>query len=364
MRTFADTREHHKSKVIPNTSIPEKREGKSGSPITDQRPEAVSHGKFDAIAGNSPQMKKMERVQDFANNSPQMEQAVQLQAMADKCSAALPGRGVIQGNFWKKAKRFFGWKNPQERAIRKAEKKADKLTKKHRKFVQKFLDEMGELSNQLSAAYLNGKDRKAGELKQKIEQLSRQYDEIRDKTEDAVNDFADKVGEMHEQIADLIAQDITGMTDKDKEEVDEELAKLENEMEERKSTIANDDEDAQAIRSEVIEIKEKPAVKVPGKEKPESEKGEYERILDSIKVSPEELAAYRQKLEAKDEEEDEFAEFEMTPEEIASLPLGVNEEERKAMEEQMAIKAIVIPSGKIVGEDKDEEEEKVLAAPI
>lgn len=119
---------------------------------------------------------------------------------------------------------------------------------------------MGELNDQLLEAYATGNEEKARAIENKIKRLCQKYDEIRDQTEDAVNEFSDLVVEVHEQISDLISQDITGTTEKEKEEIDDELGALQDEIDNRKSTIAKDAEKVK-VMTEVIEIKEKPPEK-------------------------------------------------------------------------------------------------------
>jgi len=283
-----------KARHDPVCAALDKGKGKSKSQFSDRRAEAISHRKLGEMADNSPQAKK----------------ATQLQAMADD-SAVLQMPGVIQGSFWKSVKRLFGWKTPQERAIQKAEKKADKLTKKHKKYVRKFLNEMGELNDQLLEAYGSGNDKKAEEIENKIEELSQKYDEIRDETEEAVNDFSDKVGEVHEQMSELISQDITGITKEEEEEIGDELSQLDDEIEEQKSTIAKEDEKAKVLRSEIISIKEKPK-----KEMPQKEEGEIRKRLAEIQIPTTPLGQ---------SEEERLAEIQ-----IPATPLGQSEEERLA----------------------------------
>jgi len=243
------------------------------------------------------------------------------------------GPNVVQRGIWDKIMGLFGRKKrPEDVEIKKAEKRANALTKKHRKIVKK----MAKLNDQHLHALEKGKFDKADAIFNKFEELSKEHDEVRDETDEAVTHYSQLVLEEGEKISELLSQDITGTREEDLKEADMELDKLSEEMGERKSTLA-------------------------------TEEDEFQRILNSIEVTEEEIKAYMEKQKAKEgiTEEDEFQQIlnsiVVTQDELKAYMEKLRAKEAKETEQQL--EEVKIPSTELPGTKKKEQEEAVLAKP-
>lgn len=220
--------------------------------------------------------------------------------------------GVIQGIFGLgKLKRLFKKKSPEEKAIDDAEKRANIATKNHKRKVRR----MKKLHGKYVHVLMKGNYDRADVLHDQFQRASDEEEIAREEADVAVNDFVEKVSEQHEKISELISRPLVEYTAEELQDIEDELDQNEQQGEQTITAIATEAEKAKEIKSEVINIKEKT------KERPAKEE-EFEQF----EFTPEEIDRLIP------EEEEEFEQFELTPEEIELLPKSEEVIKREKLE--------------------------------
>lgn len=83
MKTYADKTDKNKNQSFANETSQKQNRGESSLPFVDNRPEAVSQRRLQAMTNNSLQAAQLKALKGLAQNGPQAKQAVQFKAMTD-----------------------------------------------------------------------------------------------------------------------------------------------------------------------------------------------------------------------------------------------------------------------------------------
>ena len=203
---------------------------------------------------------------------------------------------VVQRSVLDKIAGILGLKKrPEDVAIEKAEKKANRLVKKYEKMLKK----LQRMNDQYVSALEKGKDTKAEAIYAKLERFIEELDKVRDETEEAQNDLNQKLFQKQDQISELISQPLVKPTEEEIGEAESELNELIKQNEEQESIVSSEEE-------------------------------EYNRILDSIEITKEELEAYKAERKAKEDEKysQQLGEVKIPTSKLPEAKSGVTEEEK------------------------------------